>query len=218
MEYGSEIMRLAQRAYPEFKLSVIDQVAREQFVHRLQDIEMKWFVDLHCSGGLDEAIRLATQFESFELAEHGADLNRPLEASYMNQLVQIQALSEASSIESLLEKFSTAFEKRMEDLDQKIATFDAKLDAVKAGSKDPVGFSYKGRNCFYQPQDKPRGRLEGSCLDADSMVIISLGLVRIPQGLRLKRGLRNNQLVGQIVLQRLGVISPKGGLIKKGKI
>ena len=84
MEYGSEIMRLAQRAYPEFKLSLIDQVAREQFMRRLQDIEMKRFVDLHCSGGLDEAISLATQFESFELAEHGVDLNRPLEANYMN--------------------------------------------------------------------------------------------------------------------------------------
>ena len=153
MDYGSEVMWLAQRAYPEFKPSVLDQVAREQFMRGLQDIEMKRFVDLDCSGGLDEAISLATQFESFELAEHGADLNRPLEAKCKNRLVQIQAVSEASSIESLLEKFSTAFEKRMEDLNQKITRLDAELDAMKACSKDPdpVGLSYKGRNSFYQP-------------------------------------------------------------------
>ena len=90
MDYGSEVMWLAQRAYPEFKLSVLDQVAREEFVRGLQDIEMRRFVDLNCSSGLDEAISLATQFESFELAEHGAGLNRPLEAKYKHRSVRKQ--------------------------------------------------------------------------------------------------------------------------------
>ena len=61
-------MRLAQRAYPEFKLSVLDQVAREQFVRGLQDIEMKRFVDLNCSGGLDEAVTLQPSTEFLQEA------------------------------------------------------------------------------------------------------------------------------------------------------
>ena len=40
---------------------------------------------------------------------------------------------------------------------------DSKLVAMKSGSKDPVSLSYKGRNSFYQPRNKPRGRLKGSC-------------------------------------------------------
>ena len=34
-------MRLAQRAYSEFSYDALDQVAREQFISGLSDIEMK---------------------------------------------------------------------------------------------------------------------------------------------------------------------------------
>ena len=109
----------------------------------------------------------------------------------------------------------------MEDLDQKIATLDSKLDAMKAGSKDPVGLSYKGRNSFYQPLDILRGRLKGSCFRCGhyKQICLKLGACKNSKGLRLKRGLRNNQLhvVGQMVLQRLEGISLRGALIKKGK-
>ena len=76
----------------------------------------------------------------------------------------------------------------MEDLDQKIATLDAKLDAVKAGSKDPVGFSYKCRNSFYQPRDKPRGRLEGSYFRCGQYGHYKLGARKNPPGAEAKKG------------------------------
>ena len=41
MDNGSDVMRLAQRAYPEFNYTALDQVARDQFVHGLPDADMK---------------------------------------------------------------------------------------------------------------------------------------------------------------------------------
>ena len=72
-------MRLAQRAYPEFNYSPLDQVASDQFVRGLPDVDMKRHVDLESSSSLDEAISLATQYESFEMGECSASLNSRLE-------------------------------------------------------------------------------------------------------------------------------------------
>ena len=69
MEYGCEVSRLAQKAYPEFQYEALDQVSREQFVRGLSDIDMKRHVDLRNPSSLEEAISLATQFESFDLGE-----------------------------------------------------------------------------------------------------------------------------------------------------
>ena len=69
MDYGSDVMRLAQRAYPEFSNTTLDPVAHDQFVHGLLDIGMKRHVNLRSSGSLDEAITLATQYEQFEMGE-----------------------------------------------------------------------------------------------------------------------------------------------------
>ena len=73
-------MRLAQRAYPKFSYDALDQAAREQFISGVLDIEMTQFVDLRGPRSLDEAVSLATQFESFELSENSSGLNRRLEA------------------------------------------------------------------------------------------------------------------------------------------
>ena len=56
MDYGSDVMRLAQRAYPDFNYTALDQVARDQFVHGLPDVDMKRHVDLGSSNSLDEAM------------------------------------------------------------------------------------------------------------------------------------------------------------------
>ena len=45
-DYRSDVMRLAQIAYPRFNYHSLDQVAREQFINDLSDIEMKRFMDL----------------------------------------------------------------------------------------------------------------------------------------------------------------------------
>ena len=69
MDYGCEVSRLAQKAYPEFPYEALDQVSREQFVRGLSDVDMKRYVDLQNPSSLEEAISLATQFESFDLGE-----------------------------------------------------------------------------------------------------------------------------------------------------
>ena len=131
MDYGSDVMRLTQRAYPEFSSDALDQVAREQFISGLSDIEMKRFVDLRGPHSLYEAVSLATQFESFELSENSTGLNRRLEAKGKTRSAPVQAATEMpSSIESQFSKFISAFEKRMAVFDQKTAALDARLDAM----------------------------------------------------------------------------------------
>ena len=61
MDYGSDVMRLAQRAYLKFIYTALDQVACKQFICGLLDIDMKCFVDLRGSHSLDEAMSLATE-------------------------------------------------------------------------------------------------------------------------------------------------------------
>ena len=163
MDYGSDVMRLAQIAYPEFSYDTLDQVAREQFISGLSDIEMKLFVDLRGPHSLDEAVSLATQFESFELSENSAGLNRRLEAKGKTRSAPVQASTETpSSIESQFSKFISAFEKRMAVFDQKMAALDARLDAMKAGSKEPEWTFSPGNNYARWLKSPPQGRL-GNC-------------------------------------------------------
>ena len=92
---------------------------------------MKRFVDLKCCNSLEEAISLANQFGSFQLAERDASLNRPLEARCKNWSVKVWAISKASSVVTLVEKYCTAFEDKRSELGErlhhKMPTLDAKL-------------------------------------------------------------------------------------------
>ena len=163
MDYGSDVMRLAQRAYPGFSYDALDQVARGQFISGLSDIEMKWFVDLRGPHSLDEAVSLVTQFESFELSENSTSLNCGLEAKAKTRTAPVQASTEKpSSIESQFSKFISAFEKRMAVFDQKMAALDDRLDAMKAGSKEPERTFSPGNNYARRLKSPPRGRL-GNC-------------------------------------------------------
>ena len=163
MDYGSDVMRLAQRAYPRFSYDALDQVAREQFISGLSGIEMKRFVDLRGPHSLDEAVSLATQFESFELSENSTGLNRWLEAKGKTRSAPVQAANEMpSSIESQFSKFISAFEKRMAVFDQKMVALDARLDAMKAGSREPERTFSPGNNYARRLKSPPQGRL-GNC-------------------------------------------------------
>ena len=163
MDYGSDVMRLPQRAYSEFSYDALDQVAQEQFISGLPDVEMKRFVDLRGPHSLGEAVSLATRFESFELSENSTGFNSPLEAKGKTRSAPVQAATETpSSIESQLSKFSSGIEMRMAVFDQKMAAFDARLDAMKAGSKEPERTFSPGNNYARQPKSPPQGRL-GNC-------------------------------------------------------
>ena len=69
MDFGCEVSRLAHKAYLKFPYEALDQVSREQFVRGLFDVDMKRYVDLQNPSSLEEAISLATQFESFDIRE-----------------------------------------------------------------------------------------------------------------------------------------------------
>ena len=60
MDFGCEVPRLAQKAYPEFPYEALDQVSQEQFVRGLYDVDMKRHVELRNPSSLEEAISLAT--------------------------------------------------------------------------------------------------------------------------------------------------------------
>ena len=77
MDFGCKVSLLAQKAYPQFPYEALDQVSREQFVRGLSDVDMKRHVDLRNPSSLEEAISLATQFESFDIGEsHGPTAGR----------------------------------------------------------------------------------------------------------------------------------------------
>ena len=96
MDYESDVMRLAQRAYPEFSYDALDQVAQEQFISGLSDIEMKWFRDLRRLHSLDEAV----------LSESSTGLNSQLEARGKTRSAPVQAATETPS--SMESKFSNS--------------------------------------------------------------------------------------------------------------
>ena len=71
MEYVGEVLHLTQKAYPKFPHLAIEQIATDQFVKGLPDLEQKRHVDLRNLGSLDEAVSLVTQYEAFEQSEEG---------------------------------------------------------------------------------------------------------------------------------------------------
>ena len=57
MEYGGKVLHLTQKAYPKFPHLAIEEIATDQFVKGLPDLEQKRHVDLRNPGSLDEALR-----------------------------------------------------------------------------------------------------------------------------------------------------------------
>ena len=107
MDYGSDMMRLVQRAYPDFNYTVLDQVARDQFVLGLPDVDMKRHVDLGSSNSLDEAISLATQYESFEMGESSASLNSWFEIKGRSRSYTKTAIVQSEANAASLDKLSS---------------------------------------------------------------------------------------------------------------
>ena len=171
MDYGSDIMRLAQRAYPEFNYTALDQVARDQFVRGLPDVDMKRHVDLGSSSSLDEAISLATQYESFEMGESSASLNSRLEIKGKSRsntkgksrsntkTAPVQNESEANA--ASLDKLSSLFDKKFEALNKQVtmslANMNARLDSIasekRAGTDKPTRQFNQGRKWNNPPRN-----------------------------------------------------------------
>ena len=64
MDYGSDVVRPAVKAYAEFNYTALDQVARDQFVRGLPDIDMKKHRGrISCESR--ESTRLGTRLKPF---------------------------------------------------------------------------------------------------------------------------------------------------------
>ena len=100
-------MRLVQRAYPDFNYTALDQVARDHFVLGLPDVDMKRHVDLGSSNSLDEAISLATQYESFEMGESSASLNSRFEIKGRSRSYTKTAIVQSEANAASLDKLSS---------------------------------------------------------------------------------------------------------------
>ena len=67
IEYGYDIKRLSKRAYPKMARSSLEELAIDQFVEGLHDREIQKHVYLKHPQSLDQAIGLATEYESFDI-------------------------------------------------------------------------------------------------------------------------------------------------------
>ena len=128
MEYVSDVMGPAQRAYPEFSYTTLDQVARDQFVRGLPYVDIKRHVDLGSSSSLDKAISLATQYESFEMGESIASTNSRLKIKGKSRsntkTTPVQNECEANA--ASFDKLSSLFDKKFEALNKQVTTSLAK--------------------------------------------------------------------------------------------
>ena len=142
MNFGCEVSCLAQKAYPEFPYEALDQVSREQFVRGLSDVDMKHHVDLRNPSSLEEAISLATQFESFDLGEgHGPIAGRGETRPSRGRTAHVQAEEQLANkkdkgtneeLVSLRKQFEVliARESKAEKASKTIAELDQKVSKL----------------------------------------------------------------------------------------
>ena len=130
MDFGCEVSRLAQKAYPEFPYEALDQVSREQFVRGLSDVDMKRHVDLRNPSSLEEAISLATQFESFDLGEgHGPIAGRGETQTSRGRSAHVQAE------EQLVNKKDKSTNEELASLRKQIEVLIARESKAEKASK-----------------------------------------------------------------------------------
>ena len=144
----------------------MDQVAREQFVRGLPDVDMKRHVDLGNSSSLDEAMSLATQYESFEMGESSASLNSRLEikGKSRSNTKTAPVQNESESNAANLDKLSSLFDKKLEALNKQVTTslanMNARLESIaseKRAGTDKPAWQFNQGHKWYNPPRNPQG-------------------------------------------------------------
>ena len=185
MDYGCEVSRLAQKAYLEFPYKALDQVSREQFVRGLSDVDMKRHVDLQNPSSLEEAISLATQFESFDLGEdHDSTAGRGETRPARGRSAHVQAeeqpvkkkdrctneelASLRKRIEVLIVRESIAEKalKTVAELEQKVSKLTEQVESLtKIGLAKTKSYqsNWKNRPDRFRNQNNGNSRPTGNC-------------------------------------------------------
>ena len=173
MDFGCEVSRLAQKAYPEFPYEALDQVSREQFVRGLSDVDMKRHVDLRNPSSLEEAISLATQFESFDLGEGhgpiaGRDETRPSRGRSAHvqaeeQLVNKKDKSTNEELASLRKQIEVliARESKAEKASKTIAELDQKVSKLTEQVESLTKLGLAKTQSYHSGNSIPKGNCFG---------------------------------------------------------
>ena len=185
MDYGCEVSRLAQKAYPEFPYEALDQVSREQFVRGLSDVDMKRHVDLQNPSSLEEAISLATQFESFDLGEdHDPTAGRGETRTARGRSAHVQAeeqpvkkkdrftngelASLRKQIEALIIRESIAEKalKTIAELEQKVSKLTEQVESltkIRLAKTKSYQSNWKNRSVRSRNQNNGNSIPKGNC-------------------------------------------------------
>ena len=152
----------------------MDQVARDQFVRGLPDVDMKRHVDLRSSSSLDEAISFATQYESLEMGESSASLNSRLKikgrSRFNTKTAPVQNESEinAASFDKLSSLIDKKFEALNEQVTTSLASMNERLELIeskkRAGTDKPARQFNQGRKWYNQSQNPQEDKANfGNC-------------------------------------------------------
>ena len=88
IEYGYAIRRLAIRAFPKIKHDAREYLIMDQFLQGLTDVEMRRHITLAHPSGVDQAVSLATEYET---------LTQSMRAPQTHKPKQVAAVQEAST-------------------------------------------------------------------------------------------------------------------------
>ena len=88
IQYGYAIRRLAVRAFPKIKHDACEDLIMDQFLQELTDVEMRRHITLAHPSGLDQAVSLATEYET---------LTQSMRAPQTHKPKQVAAVQEASN-------------------------------------------------------------------------------------------------------------------------
>ena len=84
MEFGYELRRLSNRAFPKKSQDARDLMVFEQFLSGLSDPDLHKFVTLEHPQDIDKAITLATEFETVSLSSRSGFPKKPLSVAVLS--------------------------------------------------------------------------------------------------------------------------------------
>ena len=108
MQYGYALRRLAAKAFPTISINCQEQLILDQFISGLGNIEIRKHVQFGHPRNLNEAISLATEFESFE--------NKPQSKFFKPGHLNTVSSSNNDSSENLLKQLYATVEQNTKEL------------------------------------------------------------------------------------------------------
>ena len=107
MEYGCALRRLAIRAFPKIRYEAREDLIVDQFLQSLADTEMRRHVSLAHPSGVEQAISMATEYETVTQTMRASHVHKP------KQVAMVQEASPPYSKQELLQEVDAIIVKRL---------------------------------------------------------------------------------------------------------